>query len=81
VHNASDSTVLAVNEDASTPIKWAPVDALPEVRSGLIGRDAIFRAIREGRIPVVKISSRRFLVRTDFLDILAREQHAAQKAG
>jgi hypothetical protein len=46
--------------------QYARVDDLEEVRSKLIGRDVVYRLIREGRCPVVRLSSRQYLVPRDW---------------
>jgi hypothetical protein len=69
MHSASD------NEPAShaAPMKWSRIDDLREVRERLASRDQVYAAVRAGRLPTVRLSSRRFLVPVDWLEILARE--------
>ena len=52
--------------NAAAELQFARVDDLAEVRSGLVHRDTIYRLIREGRCPVIKLSSQQWLVPRDW---------------
>jgi excisionase family DNA binding protein len=54
-----------VNASTDTP-QFARVDDLDEVRQKVVHRDTVYRLIREGRCPVIKLSSRQFLVPKDW---------------
>lgn len=57
---------------------FSRVDDLPEVRSRLVGRDTVFRLVKTGKIPCVRLSTRRLLVPLDWAERLMRAQAAAE---
>jgi hypothetical protein len=64
-------------EIATEAPAWMPVDQHPAVRradnpTGILSRDQIYRAAREGRCRALWPSSRRLLVHRDLLDDLAK---------
>jgi len=65
-----------MTKERESSAEWCTVDASCPVRQGLIGRDAVYRLIREGRIAHIRISKRRLLVRQNFFDELVCQTEA-----
>jgi excisionase family DNA binding protein len=58
---------------------WTTVDEAAEVRAGLVGRDAIYRLVNEGRIRVARVSRRRLLIPVGWLEELAENENRTRE--